>query len=95
MRPLSQPSSRDGGDVVGDGAVGEQTDLLDDVPDPPAQHVRLDRGHVPPSSSITPDVGSINRLIILRIVVLPHPDGPTKTTTSPRYLQESESTAWG
>jgi hypothetical protein len=28
-------------------------------------------------------VGSISRLIIFIVVVLPEPDGPTRTTTSP------------
>src|SRR5947207_2086412 len=30
-----------------------------------------------------PDVGSIKRLISFMVVVLPHPDGPTSTHTSP------------
>ena len=32
---------------------------------------------------IRPDVGSIRRLIIFMVVVLPHPDGPTNTVISP------------
>src|SRR5260370_24655584 len=36
-----------------------------------------------PSTRILPLVGSMRRLIILRIVVLPHPEGPTRTNTSP------------
>src|SRR5882724_11504280 len=36
-----------------------------------------------PSTTIVPDEGSISRLIMRRIVVLPQPDGPTNTHTSP------------
>src|SRR5206468_7698700 len=32
---------------------------------------------------ILPDVGSISRLIILSVVVLPQPDGPSSTQISP------------
>jgi hypothetical protein len=32
---------------------------------------------------ITPEVGSIKRLIIFSEVVLPQPEGPTKMTISP------------
>ena len=36
-----------------------------------------------PPRKIVPDVGSISRLIIFIVVVLPQPDGPTSTQTSP------------
>src|SRR2546422_8749385 len=36
-----------------------------------------------PSMRICPLVGSISRLTILRVVVLPHPDGPTRTQMRP------------
>ena len=36
-----------------------------------------------PSISIRPDVGSMILLIILRVVVFPHPEGPTSVTNSP------------
>src|SRR6476659_2761595 len=36
-----------------------------------------------PSTRIRPPDGSMRRLIIRRIVVLPQPDGPTRTQTSP------------
>src|SRR5690606_1234641 len=36
-----------------------------------------------PSTQIVPDVGSMIRLIILSVVVFPHPDGPTSVTNSP------------
>src|SRR4051794_38717822 len=36
-----------------------------------------------PPISMVPEVGSIIRLIIRIVVVLPHPDGPTNTTISP------------
>src|SRR5215212_3040304 len=32
---------------------------------------------------ILPDVGGINRLIIFIVVVLPQPDGPSRTHTAP------------
>ena len=44
-----------------------------------------------PSISIVPVVGSISRLIIFRVVDLPHPDGPTSTTVSPRPTSRSRS----
>src|SRR3954470_19296886 len=47
-----------------------------------------------PSTEITPSLGSIIRLIIRRDVVLPQPDGPTKTVILPAStLRSSESTA--
>src|SRR5215469_2738172 len=36
-----------------------------------------------PPTRIEPDVGSISLLIIFIVVVLPQPDGPTNTTSSP------------
>ena len=36
-----------------------------------------------PSIRIRPDVGSMSRLTILRLVVLPQPDGPTSTQILP------------
>ena len=47
-----------------------------------------------PSTWIVPDVGSIRRLIILSVVVLPQPEGPTRATTSPAATSsDSPSTA--
>src|ERR1019366_282099 len=47
-----------------------------------------------PSMEMAPDVGSISRLIIVREVVLPHPEGPAKTTISPeRTSTDSSPTA--
>src|SRR5687768_17724852 len=37
-----------------------------------------------PSTSTWPDVGTNSRLISFRVVVLPHPDLPSKTNVSPR-----------
>src|SRR5437764_1458084 len=42
-----------------------------------------------PSRKIRPVVGSISRLTIRIVVVLPHPDGPTSTDTSPRATSRS------
>ena len=42
-----------------------------------------------------PDVGSIRRLIIRSVVVLPEPDGPTRITISPSLISSvSSSTAF-
>src|SRR5918997_551565 len=47
-----------------------------------------------PCKKILPEVGSMMRLIIFIVVVLPHPDGPTKTTISPSGISsERLSTA--
>src|SRR5918998_4403805 len=47
-----------------------------------------------PWRKILPLEGSIRRLIIFIVVVLPQPDGPTKTTISPSYISiERSSTA--
>ena len=39
---------------------------------------------------IVPAVGSMSRLIIRRVVVLPHPDGPISTTIEPPATAEVE-----
>ena len=36
-----------------------------------------------PSISMRPEVGSISRLIMRRVVVLPQPDGPMRATIDP------------
>ena len=36
-----------------------------------------------PAMRMRPEVGSMSRLIIRKVVVLPHPDGPTSTASSP------------
>ena len=85
VRRESQPSSPGTvRDVVGDRLVREQPHLLDDVADPTAQ-LRPGRTSVTssPSSTIRPLVGSISRLTIFMVVVLPQPDGPTSTHSSP------------
>src|SRR5215475_4642334 len=47
-----------------------------------------------PSSSTRPDVGSIKRLIMRRIVDLPHPEGPISATSSPAETSsDSDPTA--
>jgi hypothetical protein len=47
-----------------------------------------------PSTTMSPAVGSIRRLIIFIVVVLPHPEGPTRTTVSPSLMSiERFSTA--
>ena len=44
-----------------------------------------------PSTWIEPAVGSISRLIIFIVVVLPHPEGPTSTTISPSRISSERS----
>ncbi len=73
---------RHGRDVLGDGAVREQADVLDDVADPAPQG---DGSVVVTSSPVTstrPEVGSTSRLTIRRVVDFPQPDGPTSTISS-------------
>lgn len=53
----------------------------------------MDSASLPPIV-IRPDVGSMRRLIIRIVVVLPQPDGPTNTTTSPAgMVSDTWSTA--
>ena len=42
-----------------------------------------------------PLVGSINRLIIFMVVVLPQPDGPTSTQISPALMVSDRSSTAG
>src|SRR3954453_15832232 len=44
-----------------------------------------------PSRRIRPDVGSMSRLTILSEVVLPHPDGPTRTQILPAGIERLRS----
>ena len=44
-----------------------------------------------PSIWIRPEVGSMIRLIIFRVVVFPHPDGPMRVTHSPRPMSRLRS----
>ena len=44
-----------------------------------------------PSRKMRPPVGSISRLIIFSVVVLPHPDGPTSTQSSPSGTSSESS----
>src|SRR2546428_12499209 len=47
-----------------------------------------------PSIAIVPDVSSISPATMLRVVVLPQPDGPTSATNSPsRMVIDTWSTA--
>ncbi len=48
-----------------------------------------------PATSMVPEVGSISRLIILSVVVLPHPDGPTSTAISPSATSSDRSVTAG
>src|SRR6478609_4674258 len=49
-----------------------------------------------PSTVMVPDVGSTIRLIIRREVVLPQPEGPTKTVMAPLSMDmlRSSTAAW-
>src|ERR1700689_2540543 len=44
-----------------------------------------------PFTRIRPALGSISRLIIRRVVVLPHPEGPTSTQSSPASMSRLNS----
>ncbi len=48
-----------------------------------------------PSIVIRPPVGSISRLIIFMVVVLPQPDGPTRTQISPALMVSDRSSTAG
>ena len=41
-----------------------------------------------PSSRISPSSGLIKPVIILRIVVLPHPEGPNNAINSPSWISK-------
>ena len=92
MRSLSQPSSRGTvPDVGADGLVREQPDLLDHVADAAPQLHRIDVGDV---VAVEEDPARASarssRLIIFSVVVLPQPDGPTSTQTSPAGTSSDE-----
>ena len=73
---------------------GNRPALLDDVADAAAQLVGRHRDTSLPSIVIVPVVGSMSRLIIRRVVVLPEPELPTSATTSPAStVSERSSTA--
>ena len=44
-----------------------------------------------PSIRMRPEVGSMSRLIIRSVVVLPQPDGPTRTESSPSPISRLSS----
>ena len=92
--PSQQP--RHGGDVGGDRPVREQAR-------PAGSRSRCRaaaRGSgwarmSTPWSRISPLVGSSSRLSIRSVVVLPHPDGPTSTTSSPEGISRFRSSTAG
>ena len=61
----------------------EKADLLDDVADAAAQVHDVDLGHVLALDRIWPELGSISRLIMRMVVVLPQPEGPISTQVQP------------
>ena len=91
-RASGQPSRRGTvADVLADRLVREQADLLDDVADPAPE-----LGHVPlrgvrAVEQDPPAVGSMSRLTILSDVVLPQPDGPTRTQILPAGIVSDRS----
>src|SRR3954453_22038299 len=48
-----------------------------------------------PFTRIAPPLGSIRRLIIFSVVVLPQPDGPTSATISPSTMSKDRSPTAG
>ena len=83
--PLLVPAeqARDGGDVVAHPSVREQPALLDHVADAAAQLHRVHLEDVGVVDEDPPAVGSMSRLIMRSVVVLPQPEGPTRTQSSP------------
>ncbi len=75
--------ARDDANVLADGEVREEPDLLDDIADAPPQLDRRQAHTSSPPMVMRPLVGSISRLTIFMLVVLPQPDGPTRTQISP------------
>ena len=70
--PASRSADRD---ILGDGQVREQPDVLEDIADPPAQQRRgLGRRRRAPSIATRPALGSTSRLTVLSSVDLPDPD---------------------
>ncbi len=73
---------------------------VQDLDDSPSSHLFIDAFRqsitfhvIPFSTKISPDEGSTSRLIILRLVVLPHPEGPTSARMLPTSTSsESRST---
>lgn len=72
----------------------EQSRVLDDVPDPPAQFGAWTSRMSRPRRLTVPAVGSTMRLIMRSVVVLPQPEGPTRTVMPPSASsRDSSSTA--
>ena len=85
VHPGAVPAEEAGhrGDVVRHTPMREQPALLDHVADVPAQvDGSIFRTSVP-SIRIRPPDGSMSRLIMRSVVVLPQPEGPTRTHSSP------------
>ena len=68
----------------------EEADLLDDVADPAAQGDRVDPGDVRAVDEIRPWVGSMSRLTIIIVVVLPQPGtGTRKNKSTAKFIMIS------
>ena len=75
---------RHGGDVLRDGHMGKQADLLNDISMCRRRLTGIHMGGISsPLTRILPAVGSTNRFTMRMVVVLPHPDGPMSATVSP------------
>src|SRR5262249_19596488 len=84
-------------DVVGDRHVREEPDLLDDVADPSPQR---DRGQFAHAEAVDADVSSpsssgTSRFTSFSAVVLPQPDGPTRTQNAPAGISSERSRSAG
>ena len=64
----------------------EEPRLLDDVPDGAAQLAASCVSTSLPPTWMVPEVGSTIRLIMRRVVVLPHPEDPTRTVIPPSAI---------
>jgi hypothetical protein len=70
-------------DILGDGHVREQADILEDIADPPRSTCAPRAVHVLPSIAMLPASGAIRRLTVLSRVDLPDPELPTSATKLP------------
>ena len=86
---------RHGGDVLRDRHVREQPDLLDDVADAAAQLDRVGARDVLALDDDAAGVGSISRLTMRMVVVLPQPEGPISTQVVPSGTSRSSRSTAG
>ena len=93
-RPRPAEQARDDRDVVSDRHVREEADLLDHVADPAPELGRVQGADAAAGDRDLAVSRSIRRLTSFIAVVLPAPEGPTRTQISPAGItSERSSTA--